>query len=288
MSDDTPQRQGGSSLRGWLSDVFFPTLIAGPLEPLVTRLGGRSTVDHPLFGRASGLPPVETLLVQAREWLLARQASYSPVALVVGSDRDVAEGTLTLTLPRATPETEGATAATATSAEGGAAMPAVHLPVAVVAERRRSREVELRVYHATSPFGASARPRELSLRPQDGPVAPVLVASHLEALRKGDAEGVLACFESDGMVRDALATVHRHEDGGIREYYAGRYGVGLADDGAGVELVARGYADDGRACAIELTCTAMRGEPRPPHAMLAVYERGKSGLFHALRLYEEA
>jgi hypothetical protein len=277
MPDDAPPRTAGSTLRGWLSDILYPTLLQGPLEPLVTRLGGRSTIDHPVFGRATGLPAMATLLGQAKEWLDARRASYAPLALVVGTDRDVAEGTLTLTLPPRPEEPEGT--------PGGE----LRLPVAVVAERRRSREVELRVYHATRPLGVEPAARDLSLRGQDGPTAPILVVDHLEALRKGDAEAVLACFESDGVVRDARGVEHRHQDGGIREYYAARYGVGLADAGekAGADLVARGYADDGRACGIELTGTKVRGEPRAPHAMLAVYERGKSGLFHALRLYEE-
>jgi hypothetical protein len=276
MPDDppparSPEDPARAGLRGWLSDILFPTLIEGQVEPLVTRLGGRSTVDHPLFGRASGLPPLQTLLVQAKDWLAARRASYVPVALVIGTDRDVAEGTLTLALD-----------------EG----PAWMLPVAVVAERRRSREVELRIYHATSAKGLEradqAEPpvRDLVLRGQDGPSAPPLVVDHLAALRKGDAAAVLACFESDAFVRDALGVEHRHEGGGIRDYYAARYGVGVKGETAGADLVAGGYADDGRACAIELTRRVLRGEPCAPHAMLAVYERGKSGLFHALRLYE--
>jgi hypothetical protein len=268
MTDDAPPRVAGTALRGWLSDLLFPALIDGKIEPLVSRLGGRSTVDDPLFGRATGLPGLETRLGQMRDWLVARHARYAPIGLVVGTDRDVAEGTLTL------------------GGEEGAGE--FVLPVAVVAERRRSREVELRVYHAgdtLKPPGEPVRttPRDVTATPHTGPNAPVLVIDHLEALRRGDVEGVLACFESDGFVRDALGGQHPRTEGRLADYCTHRFGFGQEEGGADVRAL--GYADDGRACAIELGLADRKGQSQRP--ALAVFERGKSALFHALRLYEQ-
>jgi hypothetical protein len=46
-------------------------------------------------------------------------------------------------------------------------------------------------------------------------------------------------------------------------------------------------ADDGRTCALEYTVVRVHGKPVPPQAGLAVYERGESGLLHAVRVYED-
>jgi hypothetical protein len=266
MTDDAPPRVAGTTLRGFLSELLFPALLDGRVEPLVSRLGSRSTVDDPLFGRASGLPRLQTLLGQMREWLVARQAHYAPTGLVIGTDRDVAEGTLTL-------QEEGA--------------PELVLPVAIVAERRRSREVQLRVHHAGEP--ARSASRDVADTPQAGPTGepprpPGLVLDHLEALRRGDVDGVLACFESDGFVRDALGREHPRSDSRLKDYWARRFGLG--EEGAGADVRALGYADDGRACAIELGLADRKGQSQRP--VLAVYERGTSALFHALRLYEQS
>jgi len=243
MGDEPSVRSEASGLRGWLSDLLFTTLVHGPLAPLVLRLGGRSTIDHPVHGRASGMPDVETLLVTAIGWLADRKAVYERRALVVGTDRDVAEGTLVLA--------------------GAGGEGELRLPVAVVAERRKLREVELRVYHATRMLGSD----------------------HLQALRAGDAKGVLACFESNGVVHDAAGREHSSSDGSLVGYFAERFGVG--EEGGGADFVHGGYADDGRACAVELTLTSVRGKAVAPYPALAVFERGDSGLFRALRLYED-
>jgi hypothetical protein len=266
MGDEPSVRSEASGLRGWLSDLLFTTLVHGPLAPLVLRLGGRSTIDHPVHGRASGMPDVETLLVTAIGWLADRKAVYERRALVVGTDRDVAEGTLVLA--------------------GAGGEGELRLPVAVVAERRKLREVELRVYHATRMLGSEpTKARERLVEKHKGPGAPLLVLDHLQALRAGDAKGVLACFESNGVVHDAAGREHSSSDGSLVGYFAERFGVG--EEGGGADFVHGGYADDGRACAVELTLTSVRGKAVAPYPALAVFERGDSGLFRALRLYED-
>src|SRR5215472_14194684 len=125
-----------SGLRGWLSDVYFPAIVGGELDPLALRLGPRATLDDPLFGRSTGMAEIKAHLQKASGWFREHEASYERLGLVVGVDRDVAEGTLSIRI------------------EGRSLL----LPVAVVAERRRSREVELRLYHATRNVQPDTRP----------------------------------------------------------------------------------------------------------------------------------
>ena len=61
----------------------------------------------------------------------------------------------------------------------------------------------------------------------------------------------------------------------------------LFADGPGIEVLKGARADDGRTCALEYTVVRVHGKPVPPQAGLAVYERGESGLLHAVRVYED-
>jgi hypothetical protein len=263
MAEDNDSRVS-SGLRGWLSEVYFPSLLDGALAALAARLGGRATVDDPLFGRVAGLPDLESHLARAARWLGERRAQYAHGALVVGTDRDVAEGTLTLAIETRT----------------------VLLPVAVVSERRKSREVELRLYYATGTLRTDPVIQRGQLVPLDDELSlPRMVADHVAALRKGDIDALLACFESEGLVRDARGLEHRKAGGGLRVFYEQRYAVGR--DGGGAYRIGGGSADDGRCCAVEFTLTHARGEPISPRPGLAVYEIGDSGLLRSLRLYEE-
>ena len=87
------------------------------------RLGDRATVDDPIFGRTSGMPALGRYIEEVSAWLQKHEGAFDKVAFVTGSDRDVTEGTLALTF------------------EGRR----VQVPVAVVAERRPEREVEVAI-----------------------------------------------------------------------------------------------------------------------------------------------
>jgi hypothetical protein len=127
---ESPERGAPSSIRGWLSDVYLTALLSAQPDQLARRLGERATVDDPIFGRASGMPALERYLEEVASWLSKREGRFEKVAFTMGSDRDVTEGVLSLTF-------EGRRAS---------------VPVAVVAERRREREVELRLYYSTKPI----------------------------------------------------------------------------------------------------------------------------------------
>ena len=188
---------------------------------------------------------------------------------MTGSDRDVTEGTLGLTF------------------DGRR----VTVPVAVVAERRPEREVEIRLYYSTKPIKGTRAVRS-PLLPQDDEVAvPPPVAAHLEALSRADAKSIIGSFEAGGTLRDSAGTVYPKEDDGgpLAAYYAKLFGdppnPGTA--GAGLEILKGARADDGKSCALEYTVVRVHGKDVPPQAGLAVYERGDSGLLKSVRIYQD-
>jgi hypothetical protein len=254
------ERGAPSSLRGPISEVYLPALASSQPEQLGRRLGDRATVDDPIFGRTSGMPALARYLDEVAAWLKKHEGAFEKVAFTIGSDRDVTEGTLSLTF------------------EGRR----VTLPVAVVAERRREREIELRLYYSTRPIKGTHAVRS-PLLPQDDEVAvPPPVAAHLEALAKGDVERVAESFEASASVRDPAGATHRKDGDGLRSFYSKLFG-----GKSGVEVLKGARADDGRTCALEYTVIRVHGKSVPPQAGLAVYERGDSGLLRAVRVYED-
>jgi hypothetical protein len=266
---DGPDRDATSGMRGWLSEVYLPSLVSSQADQLVRRLGDRATVDDPIFGRTTGMPALARYLEEVAAWMSKHGGAFEQVAFVTGSDRDVTEGTLSLTF------------------EGRR----VKVPVAIVAERRPEREVEMRLYYSTKPIKGTRAVRS-PLLPQDDEVAvPVQVAAQLDALSRGDIDAIMASFENGAKLRDPAGETHvKNDDGGaLRAFYeklcASRgHGGGR---GSGVEVLKGARADDGRICALEYTVVRVRGKNVPPQAGLAVYERGETGLLRAVRVYED-
>ncbi|HLK35693.1 MAG TPA: hypothetical protein VKU41_03000 [Polyangiaceae bacterium] len=262
---DVPERGGTSGLRGWLSDVYFPALVSVQPDQLVRRLGDRATVDDPIFGRANG-PALTRYLEEIAAWLSKRGAAFERVSFVTGSDRDVTEGTLALAF------------------DGRA----VQVPVAVVAERRPEREVEIRLYYSTEPIKGTRAVRSPLLPKDDEVAVPPPVSAHLDALARGDLGAIVASFEVGGTLRDSAGRTYVRDEGGqvLRAFY--EKSVAAPGGGAGGVLVLKGArADDGRTCALEYTVVRARGRDIAPQAGLAVYERGESGLLRTLRIYED-
>lgn len=261
---EASERGAPSSFRGWLSDVYLTALASAQPDQLVRRLGDRATVDDPIFGRTSGMPALARYLEEVAAWLSTREGQFEKIAFTMGSDRDVTEGVLSLTF------------------EGRR----VSIPVAVVAERRREREVELRLYYSTKPIKGTHAVRS-PLLPQDDEVAvPPPVARHLEALARGDVGAIVGSFEVGGVLRTADgASLVKDEAGGLLAHYEKLFAAPAGS--GGFEVLKGARADDGRTCALEYTIIRVRGRAVPPQAGLAVYERGESGLLRAVRVYED-
>ncbi len=261
---DFADRGAPSNIRGWLSEVYMPALLSSDRDQLARRLGDRSTLDDPLFGRTSGVPAVSHRLEEIAAWLAKNDGAFEKVSFLMGSDRDITEGTLTVTV------------------EGQR----VGVPVAVVAEKRPERAVELRVYYATKPMRAQAVVRSPLLPRDDGVIVPPPVAMHLDALARGDLNAVVASFEHAATVRAPDGQEYAKLDGEspLRSYYE-TLCSGAAGQGTGTLVLKNARADDGRACALEYTVVRVRGQEVPPQAGFAVFERGENGLLRAVRIY---
>lgn len=259
---DLSDRGDPASLRGWISDVYFPALLSGAADQLVRRLGARASVDDPLYGRASG-DAVRGYLRDVATQLMEVQATFTKVAFTLGADRDVTEGTLEVACRESR----------------------VAIPVGVVAVRRPGRELIVRVYFDARHIGGRRAVRT-PLVPGDAKVSvPPAVAAHLQALDRGDLDGVIATFEPGAAVRDPRGCLHAREEStrAMWRYYKAIFDA----TSRGVTWHPGGQADDGRTCAIEVTVDGSASVNADGHPGLAVYEIGDSGLLRALRLYEE-
>jgi hypothetical protein len=264
---EASDRGAASNVRGWLSEVYLPALVSAQAEQLVRRLGSRATVDDPIFGRTTGMPTLSHYLDQAASWMTARSAAFERVAFTTGSDRDVTEGTLAVTV------------------EGKR----VSVPVAVVAERRPEREVEIRVYYSTKPIHGTATVRAPLVPRDDELTVPPPVAAHLQALGRGDLDALVGSFEDGATLRDPTGETHVKTavGGAMRAFYEQLLAPGGGPRGPGIDVLKGARADDGRTCALEYTIARLHGRDVPPQAGLAVYERGESGLLRSARLYHD-
>lgn len=235
-----------SSLRGRLCEVFFSAVLTEMIDPLMHRLGEKAELDDPIFGAAAELDPMRARLNDWKRFLLERDATYDRTITIVGADRDVTEGTLEL---RA----------------GGEAHKTI--PIAILMERRREREVALRVYMATSALETKAMgPSHGGAPPEVVGTIPIVAADFLAAVSRRDAEGVAACFEQESSVRDASGIEHGRE---------------AAARILTTTLVVHGVADNGQVCALEVAL----GDSK--RLGLLVLARGDSGLIRSLRIYSE-
>jgi hypothetical protein len=199
------------------------------------------------------LSSIDPLLEKVATRFRSASTTYRHIASATGVDRDVSEGVLTSSTSSGTTQ----------------------IPIAVVAERRRLREIELRVYYATAGTQRKARPPLLNA---DEDVAiPQIVAHVLDALRKGAVERVLSAFEEASRFVDPLGHVHTKRDGAMASF--------VSEIGRRMELSPAGSADDGRTCCVEAVLTWRPVQDPEPGALS--FERGDSGLLRELRLYYE-
>lgn len=249
----TDERSPPSALKGRLADVYVPALVSGALDALSRRLGNRATIDDPLYGRASSLASIDPLLARVASYFAEGKASYEHVCSTTGVDRDAAEGRLAMTI------------------DGQARA----LPIAIVAERRRLREIELRVYYAPEGANAARKPRPALVSQGPQLALASLVESIFEDVRRGSIDTALAGFEEGAHVVDASGRRHEKSGGALSAFLAA---LGQIDVDIG------GSADDGRTSCVE---TTVRRNGQDPTPALFAFERGDSGLVRELRVYWE-
>jgi SnoaL-like domain len=155
---------------------------------------------------------------------------------------------------------------------------------APVVERTNASEsvMHIRVYHSTWLLtgGHELRPPLLAGEHIDIPDA---VGRYQDVLARGELDAIVACFEEDGYFREPSGGdfVYRGKDA-LREAYAF-----LFSNGGGIPLEHWTLTDDGTHCAIEYNVVRWGNTELPPQSGVAVYERGRSGLLAAARVYDD-
>jgi hypothetical protein len=113
-------------------------------------------------------------------------------------------------------------------------------------------------------------------------VLPDVVGRYHDTVAAGDLSATLSLFEGQGRVHEPIGESGVHRGTVELRQFFGRL---LARGGMSVERCA--LTDNGSSCALEYNLTTW-GDPFLPHqAGIAVYERARSGLLAAVRLYDD-
>src|SRR5580692_1873779 len=197
---------------------YFAALNHGDSRALETAWPGEVAVYDPRAGEIRGHRQLRRFVRNNQSWLAQRQARIETVASTSADGRAVVE--LLAHLP----------------GDGGE----LAWPVAVVAESPDDLSVVFRTYCSQWPVDGRRHLRPPILKSGDAHPGDV-VARFLEALRAGDAEGILATFEADGYLREPIGhdPVHRGRTA-LGSYFARALGAG-----GGVHLEGCALTDDG-------------------------------------------
>ena len=199
---------------------------------------------------------------EVNAWLAERHAAFSPVARILTPGRTIEETVMTL------------------DGDNGR----VDVPAAVAADRADDgRIIELRVYWSMWPLTGEHHHRPPLLEPDPDLRQPDVINDYQRALAAGDAEAILATFESDAYVREPAGSAYVHRG---RDELLALYQRFFSNDG-GIQLEHCTVTDDGRACALEYNLLRWGRTELSPEAGLAVYVRGSSGKLASARIYDD-
>ena len=241
---------------------YLRLLKEGKTEELLGIFAGEPEIHDPLRGHISGREAAWRFAGDHHSWLEAHEARAEHLRTTRKAGRAVAESVLRLVLGEVR----------------------VGLPVAIVGENGdEGRLQEVRVYHSTWPLTGGHRVRPPLLDAKPGLFVPDVVGDYQRALASGDLEGILKTFEPDGYAREPSGGEYVYQGKEhLRELYRA-----LFSNGGGIPLEHCSVTNDGICCAIEYNVRRWGRTPLPPQAGIAVYERGRSGLLAAARIYDD-
>ncbi|MHB8859080.1 MAG: nuclear transport factor 2 family protein [Thermoleophilia bacterium] len=238
---------------------FFKYIKEEDSRGLEGLFAGEPAVDDPQFGRFDGSLQLEDFAARAAAW--AGDATVEPVAATDDAEMSVIELVLGINVEEKK----------------------IPLPVALAAERKDGGFSAVRVYYSMWPQLGHHLLRPPILPEKEGLPVPDAIGRYHQALTEGDLEGIMAVFEDDGYAREPAGGpwVYQGKEK-LREFY----GMLFANEG-GIKLEHCTFTDDGVRGALEYNAMAWGKTRMPPQAGIAVYERGRSGLLHAARIYDD-
>ena len=220
---------------------------------------GQVVVYDPRDGEVRGRRHLKQFVRRSHNWLAEHHARVETIASTVADGRALLELMVHLSI-------EGRD---------------LDWPVAVVAESADDRSVVFRSYFSRKAIDGQPHLRPAVLRP--GPVrGGDVVGRYHVAQGAGDAEAIVATFESDGYYRGP-ASAHCAYRGAteLRPFFERIFSSG----GIGLEHCT--VTDDGVRCAVEYNCLRWGPDDLTPQAGLGIYERGAAGLLAAVRVYDD-
>ena len=241
-------------------ELYLQRLTAGDYGALLASFAGAPSIDDPIHGRLRGRVQVQRFMREHHVWLVERTVAVEPLRLTRNAERAVFEALLRI-------RHDGSN---------------VELPVAIVGEPPADRVDAIRVYHSMWPLEGTHRVRAPLLRRDPSIVVGDIVGEYQRALASGDTDAIVATFEQDGYFREPAGGPYVFR--GRAELWPFMYSL-LSTGGIGLEYCTA--TDDGMACAIEFNAVRFGRELLEPQAGIAVYQRGRSGLLHAARIYDD-
>ena len=239
---------------------YLTLLSKGDAAALLDLFSAAPHLDDPHYGRIT-TTTFPDYFTAASAWLQQRHARVETVALSHTPTRAVAEQILHLQ-------------------EGSQTIP---LPIALVGDLDGEKLTTIRIYHSLWPLIGGHRVRPPILPTDHSLVMPDVIGRYQDALARGDLEAILQTFEEDAIAREPSGGEYKYQGmERLREFY----GMLFSQSG-GIPLDHCTVTDDGVRCAVEYNVTAWGDKPLPPQAGVAVYERGKSGLLAAARIYDD-
>ncbi len=239
---------------------FYPALLAGNLPAIAALFAAQPLIEDARLGLIEGNAELKEFVREAGDWLRWQKAAIEDVATTADERRVVEELVLHL---------EGDEGPTA-------------LPVAVVGDVAGAGFTALRIYHSLWPLLGAHTLRMPVLPGAPGLRVPGVTGEYQRALAAGDVDGVLACFEPDGYVREPAGDGYTYRGAeALREFY----GAILA--GGGIPLEHCTMTHDATRTVLEYNVLQWGDVALPPQAGAAVYERGPSGRLAAARIYDD-
>ncbi|MFI5611915.1 nuclear transport factor 2 family protein [Amycolatopsis sp. NPDC051903] len=229
---------------------FFTALNAGDAQALETAWPGEVVVYDPRAGVVRSRRELRKFVHSNQEWQARRHARIKTVASTRSGERAVVE--LVAYLDDADP-----------------------WPVTVVAEASGDESVVFRTYCSQRPLDGRHHLRPAILDTRAG--LPADVGRYQAALATGDTEALVRGFAPDGYVQEPDGAKHTGA-AELREFYTG---IGA------VRLEPCAITDGGDRCALEYTCDRFGGHDVAAQAGICVFDRTGSGLFSAVRVYDD-
>ena len=238
---------------------YVPLLIEGDLQGLLDLFGDAPRVNDPRLGWIEG-ERFEPFVAASHEGLYARQARVEHLATTFTNRGAVEECILNLVHRDRT----------------------VRLPVAIAAVISSDMLAAVHVYHSMWPLMGAHAIRSPILPGLVSLVLPDVIERYEEGLTRGDVSRLLEQFDADGVVREPTGEERVYRGmAELRQFFRKLLASG------GVFRERCSLTDDGRRCALEYNVTAWDGVLLPHQAGIAVYERARTGLLAATRIYDD-